>query len=310
MSSTAYQYRVTYIAERRQFLIPLDEQSSFPTEFPRFCAIDGQVIAVPLGEGLLEFCRSNFMGMIGYHTQYVDDGIYLMAPTSAPHDHTFYLSLFPKQQRQNLRAFQDELAELLRFCFDVDYEPDTLASLSAADRYAQYCRTHHRDPELRQTSFVAPYPSSSESSAVKYTMRRTYLCSDLRDLAVLELALMLEENVQLRKCRRCGHYFLLKGNYDSQYCTRTYGTSTQTCQQLAATATFQSKLRDNDSNNAWGIYSRYYKRYYARIKRGALTKEQFQQWQEDAAAMRDQCVADAISLFEFETWLRNYFLGS
>lgn len=133
-------------------------------------------------------------------------------------------------------------------------------------------------------------------------MRRTYLCSDLRDLAFLELAQMLEENVQLPKCRRCGHYFILKGDYDTQYCTRTYGTSTQTCQQLAAASTFQSKLRDNDSNNAWGIYSRYYKRYYARIKRGALTKEQFQKWKEDAAAMRDRCVDGEISLEELKSF--------
>ncbi len=308
MSSTSYPYRVTYIAERRQFLITLDEQISFSAKLPRFCTVDDSIIAAPLGEGLLEFCRSNFSGMVGYRTQHVDDSVYLMTPTSTPFKRTFYLTLFPSQDQRELRILQDELTEILRCCFDADFTPDVLAYRSAADRYARYCRIHHRSPELQQTSFVAPYSSSSESSPGNSTMRRTYLCSDVRDLAFLELAQMLEENVQLRKCRRCGHYFIRKGNYDSQYCTRTYGTSTQTCQQLAAASAFQSKLRDNDSSNAWGIYSRYYKRYYARIKRRVLTKTQFQKWQEEASEMRDRCLANEMSLTEFELWLNNYFL--
>ena len=147
----------------------------------------------------------------------------------------------------------------------------------------------------------------SSDGQIVHKAFHVYLCGSLKEMLRLEFTQLLEENVQVRQCRRCRKYFLVKGNYPSLYCTRTTEGSTQTCQQLAAASAFHSKLKDNDGDNAWGVYSKYYKRYYARIKRGTLTAAEFKQWQEDAARMRDSCLDGKITLLEYKDWLDHYF---
>ena len=41
------------------------------------------------------------------------------------------------------------------------------------------------------------------------------------------------ENIWLRKCKRCGKYFIMKGNYDTNYCDRVADGQTRSCQALA-----------------------------------------------------------------------------
>ena len=39
---------------------------------------------------------------------------------------------------------------------------------------------------------------------------------------------MLEKDVRFRKCKRCGKYFIMKGNYDTKYCDRVAEGETRT----------------------------------------------------------------------------------
>jgi len=56
---------------------------------------------------------------------------------------------------------------------------------------------------------------------------------------------MLTKSVRFRKCKRCGRYFIMKGNYDTNYCDRVAEGETRNCQELAAQENYKKKMADN-----------------------------------------------------------------
>ena len=116
---------------------------------------------------------------------------------------------------------------------------------------------------------------------------------------------MLEQpDVRFKKCRRCGMYFVVKGNYGTEYCDRVLDRETRTCQQFAAHERYREKI---NGNAAWKAYNQYYKRYFARAKVGTIKQAVFKQWQYEAVAKRDACADGNLGLGEYLAWLEGSF---
>ena len=73
----------------------------------------------------------------------------------------------------------------------------------------------------------------------------SYTCNSLRDMLYLEFTKILEAGLEFQQCRRCGKYFIVKGNYHGAYCDRIADGEHRTCQQLAAQEAYLEKLKDN-----------------------------------------------------------------
>lgn len=131
-----------------------------------------------------------------------------------------------------------------------------------------------------------------------------YVCSSIKDMLELELTKMLEQNVRFRKCKRCGKYFIMKGNYDTHYCDRIAEGETRTCQQLAALDNYRAKIADN---KAIPIYNKYYKRYAARVRAHQLKENDFNKWRYQAMTKRDECNDGKITPEEYIEWMEAYF---
>ena len=131
----------------------------------------------------------------------------------------------------------------------------------------------------------------------------SYTCNNLRDILYLEFTKILEAGLAFQKCRCCGKYFIVKGNYHGAYCDRIAAGEHRTCQQLAAQETYLEKLKNNDGKNPLSIYQKYYKRYFARVQAGSLKREKFKLWQYEAVQKRDDCMDGTLTLGEFENWL-------
>ena len=131
-----------------------------------------------------------------------------------------------------------------------------------------------------------------------------YVCSSIKDMLELELTKMLEQNVRFRKCKRCGKYFIMKGNYDTNYCDRIAEGETRTCQQLAALENYKAKIADN---KAVPIYNKYYKRYAARVRVHQLKEDEFNKWRYQAITKRDECNDGKITPEEYIEWMEAYF---
>ena len=115
---------------------------------------------------------------------------------------------------------------------------------------------------------------------------------------------MLEENIRFRKCKRCGRYFIMKGNYNTNFCDRIDPETGKTCKELGAIDNFKKKIADNA---AIPLYQKYYKRYAARVKVRQIKEADFKRWKNEAVFRRDECCEGRISLEEYEEWLEGSF---
>lgn len=131
-----------------------------------------------------------------------------------------------------------------------------------------------------------------------------YAFSTVEQILELEFTKMLEQNVRFRKCKRCGKYFIMKGNYDTNYCDRVAEGETRTCQQIASQENYKARHADN---KAIQIYNKYYKRYAARVKVNQIKEQDFNTWRYQAIRKRDECSDGKITPEEFTEWMEASF---
>jgi hypothetical protein len=131
-----------------------------------------------------------------------------------------------------------------------------------------------------------------------------YTVSTIYDMMYLEFTKMLEHEIRMKKCKRCNKYFVMKGNYQTEYCDRADESSGYSCQTLGAQENYKSKLKDNE---AWALYNKYYKRYFARSKVGTIKEAAFRKWQYEATLKRDLCQSGEYDVTEYAVWLHESF---
>ena len=131
-----------------------------------------------------------------------------------------------------------------------------------------------------------------------------YVFCTTQEILELEFTKMLEMDMRFRKCQLCGRYFIMKGNYDTKFCDRVAEGETRSCQELAAQERYKQKVADNA---ALPIYSKYYKRYAARVKVRQIKEADFKKWKFQALVKRDECTNGIITVEEFVEWLEGCF---
>ena len=96
-----------------------------------------------------------------------------------------------------------------------------------------------------QKAFAEENALSEEELRFRYQcpcfVSTSYSCDNLRDMLYLEFTKILETDVEFQKCKRCGKYFIAKGNYHGSYCDRIPDGEHRTCQQLAAQEAYLKK---------------------------------------------------------------------
>ncbi len=117
------------------------------------------------------------------------------------------------------------------------------------------------------------------------TMVERYIFSCLHDFLYVELGKAITKGNAPRQCRLCGRWFLHVQGDKSVYCNRIApGETDKTCRETGARAVFENKIQ---SEETWKIYKRAYKKYYARVMKGNLSRKDFNAWVERAAGRRD-----------------------
>ena len=140
--------------------------------------------------------------------------------------------------------------------------------------------------------------------AIPHFLNVQYQFGAVADILELEFTKMLEANVRFRKCKRCGKYFIMKGNYDTNYCDRIAEGETRNCQELAAAENYKARIADN---KAIPIYNKYYKRYAARVRVRQIKEDAFKKWKYQAIALRDDCADGKITVEEYIQWMEDSF---
>lgn len=139
---------------------------------------------------------------------------------------------------------------------------------------------------------------------VPHFLNVQYQFGAVADILELEFTKMLEANVRFRKCKRCGKYFIMKGNYDTNYCDRIAEGETRNCQEIAAAENYKARIADN---KAIPIYNKYYKRYAARVRVKQIKEDAFKKWKYQAISLRDDCADGKITVEEYIQWMEDSF---
>ncbi len=136
------------------------------------------------------------------------------------------------------------------------------------------------------------------------SVRETYMFGRVDELLELEFTKMLSSDIKIKKCKRCGKYFRIKGKYPTECCSRIAEGEGRLCREIASSEKYKIKTADNQ---ALQIYNKYYKRYMARVKVNQLKEEKFLDWQYESLSMRDACEREAITVEEYIDFNESFF---
>lgn len=107
----------------------------------------------------------------------------------------------------------------------------------------------------------------------------------LADFIYVEFMKGLQKGFVPKRCASCGQWFLQEPGLTYNYCNQVApGEAKLTCRDIGSKASFLDKVKNND---IWKIHQRAYKKYFARTKKGTMTKAEFEVWAREAEEARE-----------------------
>ena len=108
----------------------------------------------------------------------------------------------------------------------------------------------------------------------------------LSDFVYVELMKGLQKGFLPKRCPNCGRWFLLEPGFDYNYCDNPAPQDpSKLCRDIGATNSFLDKKKNHA---IWNVHQRAYRKYYARMKKNHMSRDDFYTWAENAAALRDE----------------------
>ena len=74
---------------------------------------------------------------------------------------------------------------------------------------------------------------------------------------------------------------------EAQYRMRGKVQGGKTCREIGAAKSFKEKV---DNNDIWKVHQRAYKKYFARVRKGTMSKADFEVWSRQSEQLRDAAV--------------------
>ena len=124
---------------------------------------------------------------------------------------------------------------------------------------------------------------------------------DIYDLIDFYVRECVKREVRMRVCKNCLRYFAVTGKASMEYCGRICDSKGRTCREMGAINTWTQRKQGDE---VFKEYRREYKKRFARINAGRLTKSAFYAWSEEARRRKDDCDSSVISPEEFSRWLK------
>jgi len=113
---------------------------------------------------------------------------------------------------------------------------------------------------------------------------------NLVDFIYVEFMKGLQKGFVPKRCANCGRWFLQEPGMTYNYCSQVAPGETElTCRDIGSRASFRDKVKNNE---IWKIHQRAYKKYFARTKKGTMTKTEFEVWVREAEQLRDNALQE------------------
>ena len=124
---------------------------------------------------------------------------------------------------------------------------------------------------------------------------------DIYDLIDFHVRECVKREVKMRVCKNCLRYFAVTGRASTEYCGRVCDSKGRTCREMGAINTWTQRKQGDE---VFKEYRREYKKRFARINAGKLTKSVFYAWSEEARKKKEDCDNGTITPEDFSRWLK------
>ena len=124
---------------------------------------------------------------------------------------------------------------------------------------------------------------------------------DIYDIIDFHVRECVKREVKMRVCKNCLRYFAVTGKASTEYCGRVCDSKGRTCREMGAINTWTQRKQGDE---VFKEYRREYKKRFARINAGKLTKSAFYAWSEEARKRKEDCDSGTITPEEFSQWLK------
>ena len=111
----------------------------------------------------------------------------------------------------------------------------------------------------------------------------------------------VKREVRMRVCKNCLRYFAVTGKASMEYCGRICDSKGRTCREIGAINTWTQRKQGDE---VFKEYRREYKKRFARINAGKLTKSVLYAWSEEARKKKEDCDNGTITPEDFSRWLK------
>ena len=134
----------------------------------------------------------------------------------------------------------------------------------------------------------------------KSTIVPMYPIKAIDDLITIEMYNIFANELTIRKCKYCSHYFIPENRSDSDYCNRIKENESKPCNTIGPKRIYDLKTKNDPITKA---HHKAYNRMRAKLRTNRISKVEFCDWSDKATYMREQCKAGNISFDEYEVWL-------
>lgn len=202
-----------------------------------------------------------------------------------------------------LRKGQSHILENLS---DMDSVVDETQRMAAEEiersQYAKVLEELVSDSELLSED-IADWLAAKVDNAIHddtTSWFRAYEIASFSDYLLLQVSLLTEKKVIIKRCKNCGRYFIPE-KISIDYCHRILPGETQSCYEIGPKRVFNKLLAADLPRN---LYSKAYKKYQARLRRKVITEDEFNTWRENAKEYLENVQHGLISTEEYTEWMQ------
>ena len=217
-----------------------------------------------------------------------------MVDSTAPRD---FQDLLPHKKIShlcsNIDTMQKQIKGLIAHALDMDGE-----KRSVSEKMVAYYNAEGGDT-LNTFQFQ---PQSMSFEVIDHKVFAEVLYPrDIYDLIDFHVRECVKREVRMRVCKNCLRYFAVTGKASTEYCGRVCDSKGRTCREMGAINTWTQRKQGDE---VFKEYRREYKKRFARINAGRLTKSAFYAWSEEARKRKEDCDNGTITPEEFSQWLK------
>lgn len=130
-----------------------------------------------------------------------------------------------------------------------------------------------------------------------------YECEDILQALIIELSVLAHNNIEIKKCKNCGKYFVPGSRSDELFCDNIFENN-KTCKEIGY---FKVKQKAIHENEVLRMYRNVYQKLLLRVRRNpdnVKYARDFESFKDDNIKKRNALERNRITEEEYLEWLK------